>query len=235
MGTFVGLIIFLLSLGGAESFLKHLRSRRIQLRETNHKLSEADVLDLVKTIFANGAAPVGFGIFGLTFINTTNKEKNDKFEKLLVDAKAENKEKNDKLEKLLMDAQAAATRDMREHRLATTNAFKEHRLSVEISQVAAQAAATRDMRDHQLATANALEKMCTATQTVEKSLVAAQATNKEKNDKLEKLLVDAQAAATRDMRENQPATANALEKIFTATQTANALMVKDIDKLSGKT
>ena len=69
-----------------------------------------------------------------------------------------------------MDAQAAATRDM-----------KEHRLSVEISLVAAQAAATRDMREHQLATANALEK------------------------------------------------------ILTATQTANALMVKDIDKLSGKT
>ena len=130
MAIFVGLIIFLLSLGGAESFLKHLRSRRIQLRETNRKLSEADVLDLVKTIFTGGAAPVGLGIYTLALINTTNKEKNDKLEKLLVDA---------------------------------------------------QAAATRDMREHQLATANALEKICTA------------------------------------------------------TQTANALMVKDIDKLSGKT
>ena len=158
MGNFVALIIFLLSLGGAESFLKHLRSRRIQLRETNHKL--------LKLIVGDGAATVGLGIYVLSLIYTTNKEKNDEAKKLLVDAQATNNEKNGKSERLPVDAQA---------------------------------------------------------------------TNNEKNDELLKLFVDVQATATRDMREHKLATANALEKICTAMQTANALMVKDIDKLSGKT
>jgi hypothetical protein len=49
-----------------------------------------------------------------------------------------------------LDALTAATRDMRAHQLATANAIKEHRLSVEKSDVDAQAAATRDMREQGL-------------------------------------------------------------------------------------
>lgn len=168
MGRIFFLIILLL-LGGAESFRKHLQTRR----KTNHSLSEADGTELLKLFIGGAGLPIAFGTFALGFINTANEKKTDKLEKSISDAQAGTEKKIDKLEKYFLEAQAATRRETREHRK-----------SIEKSLSEAQAATTRDLREHQLATANALEKMITAIQTAELHRVAAQVRNEKDTEKL---------------------------------------------------
>ena len=169
MGRIFFLIILLL-LGGAESFRKHLQTRR----KTNHSLSEADGTELLKLFVGGAGLPVViFGSYFLGFINTANEKKFDKLEKSISDAQAGTEKKIDKLEKYFLEAQAATRRETREHRK-----------SIEKSLSEAQAATTRDLREHQLATATALEKMITAIQTAELHRVAAQVRNEKDTDKI---------------------------------------------------
>ena len=186
MGRIFFLIILLL-LGGAESFRKHLQTRR----KTNHSLSEADGTELLKLFIGGAGLPIAFGTFALGFINTANEKKTDKLEKSISDAQAGNEKKFDKLEKSISDAQAGTEKKIDklekyflEAQAATRRETREHRKSIEKSLSEAQAATTRDLREHQLATANALEKMITAIQTAELHRVAAQVRNEKDTEKL---------------------------------------------------
>ena len=187
MGRIFFLIILLL-LGGAESFRKHLQTRR----KTNHSLSEADGTELLKLFVGGAGLPVViFGSYFLGFINTANEKKFDKLEKSISDAQAGTEKKIDKLEKSISDAQAGTEKKIDklekyflEAQAATRRETREHRKSIEKSLSEAQAATTRDLREHQLATATALEKMITAIQTAELHRVAAQVRNEKDTDKI---------------------------------------------------
>jgi hypothetical protein len=54
-----------------------------------------DVIELEKIVLGGTGIPLAAGFFGLSYINTANKEKNDNFEKLLTNAQAVNEKKSD--------------------------------------------------------------------------------------------------------------------------------------------
>ena len=93
----------------SRSFSQTTSIHCIQLRETYHKSSDTNTLDLSKITFSRVSAPVGPAIFNLALIEAANEEKNDE------------------LEILLMDAQVAviSTCDMKQRQLAVANAFKD--------------------------------------------------------------------------------------------------------------
>ena len=121
---------------------------------------------------------------------------------------------------MLLDAQAAATRDMREHQLATTNLVDEMSTAVAASEkktdrlvklvLDGQAASKVEYKEFM--EKNKLEKLFLDGQ------AASKVEMKKRQDAFEKLLLDAQAAATRDMREHQLATTNLVDKMSTVIE-----------------